>query len=170
MSSPTYTCCLSSSVGRASRLENVRRADSSPIWVQPFLWKKLSQVLCCVVLLCLSFSLSLFLSVWVFMYTNSYFNHACCILCTMSMTCRYDLMMNCWNKSPSKRPRFSELVSEISTSLEGMAGYMELSTEPLTADLTIGEKCVEEESDVEHLLDHETEETECRNKNEYIWR
>ena len=40
--------CLSSSVGRASRLE----CGSSPTWVQPFPWKKLSQVLCCVVLLC----------------------------------------------------------------------------------------------------------------------
>ena len=77
-------------------------------------------------------------------------------------------MMKCWNKSPAQRPRFSELVTEISTSLEGMAGYMELSTEPLTADLTIGEECMEEESDVECLFDHETEETERRNKNEYI--
>ena len=84
------------------------------------------------------------------------------------MSHRYDLMMKCWNKSPANRPHFSELVSEISTSLEGMAGYMELSTEPLTADLTIEEKCMEEESDVEYILDHEPEENECRNKNEYI--
>ena len=65
-------------------------------------------------------------------------------------------MVKCWNKSPAKRPHFSELVSEISTSLEGMADYMELSIEPLTADLTvttgdIGE-CVEEESDVKCVL------------------
>ena len=79
-------------------------------------------------------------------------------------------MMKCWNKSPANRPRFSELVSEISTSLEGMADYMELRTEPLNEDLTVttGEECVEQGSDVKHVLDHETEETECRNKNEYI--
>ena len=79
-------------------------------------------------------------------------------------------MMKCWNKSPAKRPRFSELVSEISTSLEGMADYMELSTEPLTADLTVSsvepEDCMEEESDVVCVL--EAEETECKNKNEYF--
>ena len=43
---------------------------------------------------------------------------------------------------------------------------MELSTEPLTADLTVSsvesEDCMEEESDVMHVL--EAEETECRNK------
>ena len=76
-------------------------------------------------------------------------------------------MMKCWNKSPAKRPHFSELVSEISTSLEGMADYLELSTEPLTADLTVSavesEDCME---DVMHVL--EAEETECRNKNENI--
>ena len=86
------------------------------------------------------------------------------------MSCRYDLMMKCWNKSPTRRPRFSELVSVISTSLEGMADYMELCTEPLSVDLTVttGEECVEQGSDVKHVLDHETEETEYRNKNEYI--
>ena len=75
-------------------------------------------------------------------------------------------MMKCWNKSPANRPRFSELVSEISTSLEGMADYMELSTEPLSEDLTVttGEECVEQRPDI---LDHETEEIECKNENEY---
>ena len=83
------------------------------------------------------------------------------------MSCRYDLMMKCWNKSPAKRPRFSRLVPEISTSLEGMADYMELSTEPLSVDLTVttGEECVDQRSDV---LDCKTEEIERRNKNEYI--
>ena len=68
-------------------------------------------------------------------------------------------MMKCWNKSPAKRLHFSELVSEISTSLEGMADYLELSTEPLTADLTVstGQDCMEEDSDVS--LGLETEET-----------
>ena len=79
-------------------------------------------------------------------------------------------MMKCWNKSPARRPRFSELVSVISTSLEGMADYMELSSEPLSEDLTVatGEECVEQGSDAKHVLDHETEVTECRNENEYI--
>ena len=68
-------------------------------------------------------------------------------------------MMKCWNKSPAKRLHFSELVSEISTSLEGMADYLELSTEPLTADLTVstGQDRMEEDSDVS--LGLETEET-----------
>ena len=86
--------------------------------------------------------------------------------------CSYDLMMKCWNKSPAERPRFSRLVSEISTSLEGMADYTELmiSTEPLSKDLTVTteEECMAEESDVKHVLQHETKETECRIKNEYI--
>ena len=64
----------------------------------------------------------------------------------MAAIFRYDLMLKCWNKSPAKRPHFFELVSEISTSLEGIADYMELSTEPLTADLTVttGEEYLKE--------------------------
>ena len=50
-------------------------------------------------------------------------------------------------------------MSEISTSLEGMADYLELSTEPLTADFNVsaGQDCMEEDYDVS--LGLETEET-----------
>jgi hypothetical protein len=70
-------------------------------------------------------------------------------------------MVKCWNKSPAKRPHFSELVSEISTSLEGMGDYLELSTEPLTADLTVsaGQDSTEQDSDFVHGF--QTEETVC---------
>ena len=80
---------------------------------------------------------------------------------------RYDLMVKCWNKRPVNRPRFSELVSEISTSLDGMAGYMELSIEPLTADITVSaeQECAQQDSDVKNDL--KAEETVCRAKNDY---
>ena len=63
---------------------------------------------------------------------------------------RYEMMVKCWNKSPAMRPHFSELVSEISTSLEGMADYLELSTELQTADLTVsaGQDSTEQESNM----------------------
>ena len=37
---------------------------------------------------------------------------------------------------PEKRPTFSELVTVISTSLEGMAGYLDLISSPLTTVLS----------------------------------
>ena len=47
------SACLSSSVGRALRIECVRRGFKSYLSAAFSLKKKLSQVLCCVVLLCL---------------------------------------------------------------------------------------------------------------------
>ena len=42
-------------------------------------------------------------------------------------TIRYDMMRECWEGEPWKRPNFSQLVTVISTSLEGMAGYLDLN-------------------------------------------
>ena len=45
---------------------------------------------------------------------------------------RYDLMKQCWKELPDKRLTFSELVTTISTSLEAIAGYLDLAVSPLT--------------------------------------
>ena len=45
-------------------------------------------------------------------------------------------MSKCWHEVSENRPNFSELVAVISTSLEGMGGYLDLSTQPLTPALT----------------------------------
>ncbi|CAI8021113.1 Tyrosine-protein kinase transforming protein SEA [Geodia barretti] len=39
----------------------------------------------------------------------------------------FDMMSKCWEEHPEERLTFSQLVTVISTSLEGMAGYLELS-------------------------------------------
>ena len=46
-------------------------------------------------------------------------------------TIRYDVMKECWERQSWKRPSFSQLVTVISTSLEGMAGYLDLNSPPL---------------------------------------
>ena len=61
--------CLSSSVGRASHLECVRRGFESHLSAA-FSLEKLSQVLCCVVLCC--FALSFFLSFSLFERLSKY--------------------------------------------------------------------------------------------------
>ena len=37
-------------------------------------------------------------------------------------------MLKCWHGDPEERPTFSELVSLMSTTLESLAGYMDVST------------------------------------------
>ena len=37
-------------------------------------------------------------------------------------------MLKCWHGDPKERPTFSELVSLMSTTLESLAGYMDVST------------------------------------------
>ena len=38
-------------------------------------------------------------------------------------------MSDCWVEVPGKRPTFSYLVTTLSTALEGIAGYLEFTTE-----------------------------------------
>lgn len=40
-------------------------------------------------------------------------------------------MVECWKEDPNLRPRFGALVTEISTILEEMAGYMDFNSLPL---------------------------------------
>ena len=35
-------------------------------------------------------------------------------------------MLDCWKEDPKDRPTFSQLVSSISSQLEGMAGYLDV--------------------------------------------
>ena len=50
-------------------------------------------------------------------------------------TIRYDMMSECWEVELWKRPHFSQLVTVISTSLEGMAVYLDLNYHIFTAPL-----------------------------------
>ena len=42
------------------------------------------------------------------------------------------MMKVCWKELPDKHPTFSELVTTISTILEAIAGYLDLTLTPLT--------------------------------------
>ena len=37
-------------------------------------------------------------------------------------------MKQCWNESPENRPSFKDLIQEIEYLLQGVSGYIELST------------------------------------------
>ena len=43
------------------------------------------------------------------------------------MYTRYDLVTQCWEESPEKRPCFEDSVKEINMLLEKVAGYLEFS-------------------------------------------
>ena len=68
---------------------------------------------------------------------------------------RYDVMKRCWQEKPEQRPPFSELVAVISTSLEGMSGYLDLTTQPL-APAQSESQAAEEANDT-----HSEHESEC---------
>lgn len=40
---------------------------------------------------------------------------------------RYSIMLHCWCENADKRPSFSELVVDITTSLNDIAGYVDFS-------------------------------------------
>ena len=40
---------------------------------------------------------------------------------------RYSILLCCWCENADKRPSFSELVVDITTSLTGIAGYVDFS-------------------------------------------
>ena len=58
---------------------------------------------------------------------------------------RYEMMRQCWDKESENRLTFSELVSVISTSLEGMSGYLDLTTTSFSAEQILSEDCEEME-------------------------
>ena len=43
-------------------------------------------------------------------------------------------MCDCWVEDPKQRPYFSDLVSTISNTLEGIAGYLDLSSDDIVRD------------------------------------
>ena len=49
----------------------------------------------------------------------------------------YEMMKSCWNGVPGKRPTFSELVTVISSGLEIMGNYLDLTSPTLPTELHI---------------------------------
>jgi len=64
----------------------------------------------------------------------------------------YSIVRRCWCEDIDKRPPFSELVMDIATTLEAIAGYMDLSC------VSIVDREVEEGHSYDHL-EQEDEET-----------
>ena len=42
--------------------------------------------------------------------------------------CRYEVMRSCWDADPKKRPTFSQLVTNITSSLNSLSDYLDVST------------------------------------------
>ena len=76
-------------------------------------------------------------------------NYDCDIRYIIHYVFRYEMMRQCWDKESENRLTFSELVSVISTSLERMSGYLDLTTSSFSAEHTLSEDCEEKESKVE---------------------
>ena len=53
---------------------------------------------------------------------------------TYCFSLSYEMMGQCWEREPEKRLTFSELVTVISSSLEDMSGYLDLTIPSLTAE------------------------------------
>ena len=58
-------------------------------------------------------------------------------------------MLDCWKEDPKDRPTFSQLVSSISSQLEGMAGYLDVGMlgDWQTSDGDVKENPVAEETE-----------------------
>ena len=48
-------------------------------------------------------------------------------LLLFSSSSSYSIVLRCWCENADKRPPFSELVTDITTSLEAIAGYLDFS-------------------------------------------
>ncbi len=48
--------------------------------------------------------------------------------------CSYDVMMQCWKDNPSNRPTFKSFVQQLSTLLDGLADYLDLSNLSIRKD------------------------------------
>ena len=95
--------------------------------------------------------------------------HTACLLLvnifTAVSTCRYTLMLHCWELDPKDRPTFAGLVNSLSQSMESMASYMDVGAfgQPLagggmpsdTVETVSGVSIVNEETCSNHSLEKE---------------
>ena len=56
---------------------------------------------------------------------------------------RYEFILKCWDFEPVNRPRFTNIVSALSISLEAMAGYLDIGAFGETAAETNSIECRE---------------------------
>ena len=60
------------------------------------------------------------------------------------------VIVQCWEQNPDDRPTFTDLVGTISTLLEEIAGYMDLSVMPsvqCTSGVSDDSQCMEDDKD-----------------------
>ena len=67
----------------------------------------------------------------------------------LTQKCRYEMMRSCWDADPEQRPTFSQLVTTITSVLNSLADYLEVTTfvteEQATNEMEKG-KCDKEAS------------------------